>query len=444
MNMTFRTLLLVAAGIALFAPTLRAGHDWPQWRGPHFDGSSDATDLPDIIDKDKVAWTTQLPGVGSGTPVVFGDRIFVSTVDPQSYKLLGTCVSRTDGHILWSKEIGTGFTKNERNNAASPSAVTDGKIVYFYFSTGDLAAFDVEGKPLWQRSIQKDHGTFNILWVYSSSPLLYKGKLYVQVIHRNVAAHGLDGGPGGVDSYLLALNPQTGQDIWSVIRPSDAVGESRESYATPTPFEHDGRSEIILVGGDCVTAHDAETGKELWRAGGWNPKKENHWRLVPSASFDAQDGLVFAFAHPRAAPSWPSVPAARGMSRLPFSPGKATASPPASAVMFASPSTTRATSISSTAIKNNCNWPEEMGRRPWRQGRLPSLAHRRGWKNLLHERSRRCDGRFRRPVQNYLSDFARWKTMPGIGCGCRWNVGDSNAGQIIRVQEVEGGQRRGR
>ena len=289
--------VLAAVGFGLLTSvTARADHDWMQWRGPNFDGSSEATNLPDTIDKSKAAWTTQLPGIGNGTPVVAGDRVFIGCVDPQSTKLLGVCVSRTDGHILWSKEVGTGYTKSDRNNAASPSPVTDGKSVYFYFSTGDLAAFDMEGKPLWQRSIQKDHGTFNILWIYSSSPLLYKGKLYIQVIHRNVAAKGVSGGPGGVDSYLLAVDPQTGQDLWKVIRPSGAVGESRESYATPTPFEHDGHSEIVLVGGDCVTCHDAETGKELWRASGWNPEKIPHWRLVPSVTVDAKDGLVFASA----------------------------------------------------------------------------------------------------------------------------------------------------
>ncbi len=297
MTKNLHALALIAAGlITSIAPSAHADHDWMQWRGPNFDGSSEAVNLPETLDKDKAAWVTQIPGIGNGSPVVAGDRVFVSCVDPQSAKLLGVCISRADGHILWQKEIGTGFTKNDRNNAASPSAVTDGKIVYFYFSTGDLAAFDMAGNPVWERNLQKDYGTFNVLWIYSSSPLLYKGKLYVQVIHRNVPAVGIAGGAGGVDSYLLALDPTSGRELWKVNRPSDAVGESRESYATPVPFEHDGRTEIVLVGGDCVTCHDAETGKELWRAGGWNPQKIGHWRLVPSVTVDAVDGLVFACA----------------------------------------------------------------------------------------------------------------------------------------------------
>ena len=84
------------------------------------------------------------------------------------------------------------------------------------------------------------------------------------------------------------------------------MSESKESYATPTPFTHEGHSELVLVGGDCVTCHDAETGKELWRAGGWNPQKIGSWRLVPSITGDEKDGLLFACACPRMG-RWPPI-----------------------------------------------------------------------------------------------------------------------------------------
>lgn len=290
------SLLLV---LGLFINSARAGHDWPQWRGPELNGSSEATNLPDTLDVNKnLAWQMKLPGFGSATPVTFGDRIFVSCWDDQSKKMAGVCLSRGDGHIIWQKEIGIGAIQNDRNNPASPSPITDGKLVFFYYATGDLAAFDVDGKPVWEKNIQKEHGPFNMNWIYGSSPLLYKGKLYVQVIHRDVPPRGprRAGEPAHADSYLLALDPQTGKELWMVTRPSDAVEESKESYATPVPLEYQGRSEIILVGGDCVTAHDAETGKELWRAGGWNSQKIGHWRLVPGATVDPQDGLIFACA----------------------------------------------------------------------------------------------------------------------------------------------------
>jgi outer membrane protein assembly factor BamB len=271
----------------------RAGAaDWPQWRGPHFNGSSDAKSLPEKLDSSTQLWKAELPGTGSGTPIVWGERIFLTGIDPGSKALLAMCVSRKDGKVLWSKKLGVGFQQNNRNDMASPSPVTDGKTVWFYYATGDLVAFDVDGNQKWARNIQKDYGEFYVQWIYASSPLLYDGKLYIQVLQRDVPPKGPATSDKPADSYLLAIDPETGKDLWRVVRPNQAVAESKESYATPVPYEHDGKAEILLAGGDCVTAHDPQTGKELWRCGGWNPEKIPHWRLVASAS--ATDGLVFA------------------------------------------------------------------------------------------------------------------------------------------------------
>lgn len=274
------------AGVLLMAGILTstaAAENWPQWRGPHFNGSSESKNLPDKLDSGTRLWEAALPGGGAGTPVIFGDRIYLSCLDPSSKKLLGTCLNAKDGKVIWSKEIGLGFRHNDRNDMASPSPVTDGKMVWFYFGTGDLAAFDADGNEKWTRNIQKDYGPFNIQWIYASSPLLYRGKLYVQVLQRDVPPFSRSSGEPA-DSYLLAINPQTGANLWRVVRPNNAVQESKESYGTPTPYEDGGHDEILLVGGDCVTAHDPRTGKEIWRAGGWNPRKIPHWRMVNSAS----------------------------------------------------------------------------------------------------------------------------------------------------------------
>src|SRR5438093_13480351 len=74
----------------------------------------------------------------------------------------------------------------------------------------------------------------------------------------------------------------TGKELWRHVRPADAVQESLEAFTTPIPFTHDGRTEILITGGDCITGHDAASGKEFWRWGTWNPEKIGHWRLVPS------------------------------------------------------------------------------------------------------------------------------------------------------------------
>jgi outer membrane protein assembly factor BamB len=177
-----------------------------------------------------------------------------------------------------------GFRQNDRNDMASPSPVTDGRTVWFYFGTGDLAAFDAAGNEKWSRNIQKDFGEFNVQWIYASSPLLYKDKLYIQVLQRDVPPFGRGYKGPPADSFLLTIDPQTGRDIWRVVRPNEAVQESKESYGTPIPFENNGHQEILLIGGDCITAHDPQTGKEIWRVGGWNPRKIPHWRMVSSPS----------------------------------------------------------------------------------------------------------------------------------------------------------------
>lgn len=281
------SIALLTAGLLI---SYARAENWPQWRGPHFNGSSESANLPDRLDDATKLWEAKLPGGGSGTPVVWGDRIFLSCLDSGSKKLLAMALSAKDGKVIWSKEVGLGFRKNDRNDMASPSAVTDGKTAWFYFGTGDLAAFDTDGNEKWSRNIQKEYGEFYVQWIYASSPLLYKDKLYIQVLQRDVPPFSRASGPPA-DSYLLAVDPQSGKDLWRVVRPNDAVQESKESYGTPVPYQNDGHDEILLLGGDCVTAHDPQTGRELWRAGGWNPRKVPHWRMVNSAV--AFDDLVF-------------------------------------------------------------------------------------------------------------------------------------------------------
>lgn len=274
-----------------FLVCLAHAENWPQWRGPHLNGSSDSKNLPAKLDASTQAWSVELPGASSGTPIVWNDRIFLTGIDDSTKKLLAMCLSRQDGHMLWKKEVGEGFIHNDRNNLAAPSAITDGKLAWFYYGSGDLVALDMDGNQKWARNVQKDYGPFHMNWIYGSSPLLFDGKLYIQVLHRDVPVRGpKDGSPG--DSYLLAINPETGKDIWRVVRPNNALEESKESYSTPIPTTYNGKGEILLIGGDAITASDAETGKELWRVADWDKRKGRNNRTIPSLV--AGDGLVFA------------------------------------------------------------------------------------------------------------------------------------------------------
>lgn len=223
-----------------------------------------------------------MPGPSASTPIVWDKLVFVSSVDTKNQWLVAMAIDRLSGKVLWQHKIAEGIRRDDRSNYSSPSPVTDGQRVIFFYSTGDLVSFDFAGNRLWSRNIQADYGTFAFLWTFSSSPLLWQDRLYVQVLQRDVAVSGRGRSDGPNDSYLLAIDPETGKTLWKEVRPSEAVAESRESFATPVPFLHAGRSEILLAGGDCLTGHDAATGKEIWRWGTWNPTRIGHWRLVPS------------------------------------------------------------------------------------------------------------------------------------------------------------------
>lgn len=285
---------LAFACALLFAPLARA-ENWPQWRGPFFNGSTGETNLPVQWSKtENVDWVRALPGYSGATPVVWNDSVFVSSPDGQNNLLL-LCLDERTGQVRWQKQVATGNREKGRNNMASPSPVTDGKTVFVLFGTGELAAFDFTGKQLWARDLAKEYGKFSINWLYGSSPLLYNHKLYVEVLQQNPIpsdyAHALDGKPER-ESFLLCLAPDSGATLWRQLRPSDAVSEAQEAYTTPIPMDGSASPEIILVGGNYITAHNADTGAELWRCAGLNVRGEKYWRIVPSPV--TAQGMVFA------------------------------------------------------------------------------------------------------------------------------------------------------
>ena len=295
--------------IALSLAAASHAANWGQWRGPEFNGSSPEKNLPVKFSKtENVAWSLGMPGPSAATPAVWGDRVFVSSADLNAQSLMAICVDRKSGKILWQHKVAEGFRKDDRSNYASPSPATDGERVVFFYGNGDLVTYDFSGKELWRRNIQKDEGEFAFLWTFSSSPLLYQGKLYMQVLQRNTAVQGR-GKPEGNESYLLALDPKSGKTLWRVVRPSEAVSESLEAFTTPVPYEFQGRKEILITGGDCITGHDPSTGKELWRWATWNPTRIGHWRLVPSPV--AGGGIVLACA-PKGAPIYAFKAGAKG------------------------------------------------------------------------------------------------------------------------------------
>ncbi len=268
--------------------------DWPQWRGPFFNGSTDEKNLPRSWSQTEgIAWVSPLPGPSGATPIIFNDRVFVSSMVKRGPDFVALCFDAQDGKKLWEKHIGSDSRRFTRNNMASPSPVTDGKYVFFLYGSGDLVGFDYEGNKLWSRNIETEYGNLALKFGYSSSPLLYRNKLFILVIRRNKPYQRPEA-DAPLDSYLMALDPQTGKTLWKQQRPTNAFDEAMETYSTSVPFVRNGRAEILNTGADFITAHDPDTGKELWRFE-YHTNKVRDTRIIPSLVIG--DGLIFGTRH---------------------------------------------------------------------------------------------------------------------------------------------------
>lgn len=276
------------------------GGDWANWRGPYYNGSTDEKNLPTSWSQTEgIAWSADLPGCSAATPIIKDDKVFLSGIDADRDMLIAMCFDRTDGKQLWQHDIAKGIGRDRRSTYAAGSAVTDGRLVVFLYGSGDLACFDVDGQRKWVRKIQDDYGEFAFLWTYGCSPALVDGRVYVQVLQRDVPVRGRGLIDRKNESYLLAVNPETGKTLWRHIRPSKARAESFEAFSTPIPFSYKGREELLIAGGDALTGHDLKTGEELWRWETYNPRRVPSWRLVPSPV--AGGGVILVCA-PKNAP----------------------------------------------------------------------------------------------------------------------------------------------
>jgi outer membrane protein assembly factor BamB len=254
-------LLLAATVVGAPAPAEAPGFNWPQWRGPNDDGISKEKGLPTEWGATKnVAWTLDLPGRGGSTPAVWGDRLFLTSEDDKDIVLM--CVS-TAGKELWKKKLATitgrgRFMGNEGDNA-SPSPSTDGKHVYAFTGTGEMACFDIDGKEVWRFNVQERYGKYSAMHGLHNTPLLDGDRLYVQYFIRKTA-------------YVAALDKATGKDVWKVERKSDGYGENLDSYTSPVIWRKGKDAYLITHGNDYAIAHRLDDGSEIWRVGGLNPK----------------------------------------------------------------------------------------------------------------------------------------------------------------------------
>jgi outer membrane protein assembly factor BamB len=249
-----------------------AAEHWPQWRGPQLNGLSAERNLPTRWSTtENITWKLPMTERSGATPIVWGDHVFLNVGEGANLSLWA--VDRAAGTVRWRRPLGGGNRRMMKQQMSSPSPVTDGRTVWVMTGTGVLKAFDFAGAELWSRDIQKDYGRFGLQWGYASSPLLTDDALFVQVLH---GMHTDD------PSYLLRIEKATGRTVWRVERPTQARFESPDAYTTPALLRVGGATEIVVTGGDVITGHDPATGRELWRAGGLNPRNDGSYRLVAS------------------------------------------------------------------------------------------------------------------------------------------------------------------
>ena len=269
-----RTALLV---LALAPASVLADH-WPAWRGPEGTGICQETNLPlRWSTNENVRWRVRLPEPGNSTPIVWGNRIFVTQALTKENRRTVMSLDRRDGKLVW--QAGTTWTEKDSggsiNPPCTPSAVTDGERVIAWFGSAGLFCFSLDGRELWRRDLgRQTHG-----WGYASSPAL----------HRDLCL--LNFGPGQ-RSFLIALDKRTGQTLWQRDLPSlpaegkweDYGGDLKEwkrlgspsmpevsgSCATPVVARAAGREEVILPVPLRVMAFAPQTGEVLWTCDGLN------------------------------------------------------------------------------------------------------------------------------------------------------------------------------
>jgi outer membrane protein assembly factor BamB len=248
--------------------------NWPRWRGPNADGVADGRQLPIRWSQtENVRWSVKLPGWGTSSPVVYGDRVFVTSHLQDKKSLLALCFDRGTGTERWRHDFGFGVdqpTHKKSNLAVNTAAVTE-DAVYVAFGNADIARYSHDGKLAWVKRYLPHFGDPKMAWGYGVSPLVLDDSVLFPWNHHQ--------GP----CFLLGLDKRTGEFCWKKERP---IGTA---HATPLLIEHHGQRDILVPGQNRLTAFDAKTHAERWRYGeGEGPY---NGEIISSPAYG--DGMVF-------------------------------------------------------------------------------------------------------------------------------------------------------
>jgi len=298
--------LLVVSFFLVASAPLAAQH-WPQWRGPASHGVSSESDLPTRWSRtENVAWRATLAGFGTSSPIVWGDRVIVTSQvgatplaggggHPQLARddrglaaqeapiggrrpasaqtdvwFVVEAFQWSDGRRLWeyrTKAAGPLPGVHEKHNLATPTPLTDGERVYAWFGNGQIVALDMDGRLVWSRHLGMEYSRFETQWGHGSSPVLHGGLLILLCDHL-------------ADAYLLAVDARTGKERWKVDR-----GDGRVSHSTPLVLAGPQGPELLVNSSERIDVYDPLTGKLLWYTG------SERQTPIPSAVF--HEGRIY-------------------------------------------------------------------------------------------------------------------------------------------------------
>src|SRR2546423_2827117 len=240
--------------LLLFGSDAVVADNWPEWRGPQGTGICTETNLPSVWGTNQnIRWKTALPEPGNSTPVVWGNRVFVTQAIGNRRTLM--CCDRADGKVVWQSGVAA---EKEPTHATNPycsgSPATDGKRVIASFGSAGLYCYDFHGKELWHRDLGKQ----THMWGVSSSPVIRGDSFF------------LNFGPGD-RTFLIALERKTGRTLWEDDEPGGKSDKYIGSWSTPMLIDTEKRQELVAAWPERVAAYNPKTGSELWTCRGLNP-----------------------------------------------------------------------------------------------------------------------------------------------------------------------------
>jgi len=268
--------LLAAFAIGLPARFARA--DWPAWRGSASNGSTLTGTYPTRWGEEGITWKVALPGKGGSTPIVWQNRIYLTTPADGQDAVLALDLSSKQA---WLTKLGPESSPKHKTlgSSCNSSPVTDGKGLFVYFRSGHFAALEFDGSVRWKINLTDRFGPEKLFWDQGSSPVVTDQHVILSRLH--------DG-----ESWIAGFDKATGEMRWQQKRNYETPTENNNGYTTPVFFEHAGRKALLVWGADHLTAHAAADGDLLWSCGEFNPEGTGYWPAIASPVIQGNVAVV--------------------------------------------------------------------------------------------------------------------------------------------------------